>query len=95
MAKTSKPGSPSFLKSQKALAKYLTAAFKTDSAKDAVKAIGTVARAKGLSALARQTRLERVNLHKSLFWSGSLKLAVAMALLDAFDMQLIVTPKRK
>lgn len=95
MAKTSQLDPAKYLKSRKALAKYLSDAFETGNAKHAVKAIGTVVRARGMSALARQTGLERVNLFRALYYRENLNLPVTMTLLDAFDMQLVVIPKKK
>lgn len=95
MKKTSDSFASEHLKNQKTLARYLSEAFKTGRAEHAVKAIGAVARAKGMSALARQTKLERVNLYRSLYYREKLKLSIAMRLLDAFDMQLVVVPKKQ
>lgn len=56
-------------------------------------ALGTVARAKGMTGIANETGLSREGLYRSLSSEGSPELATAMKVLDAFDMQLVVKPK--
>jgi probable addiction module antidote protein len=95
MAKASKFDAVEHFKSPTARARYLNEAFGTGSAEQVVKAMGKLAREKGLSEVARQAGLERVNLFKSLYYREKLKLTVAMMVLDVLDMQLVVVPKRK
>lgn len=59
------------------------------------KALGTVARAKGMSEVANETGLSRESLYRSLSEQGHPELATAMKVLDSFDMQLTVKPKDK
>jgi probable addiction module antidote protein len=95
MAKASKFDAAEHFKIPKARARYLSEAFGTGSAEQVVKAMGTLAREKGLSEISRQAGLERVNLFKSLYYRERLKLSVAMMVLDVLDMQLVVVPKKK
>jgi probable addiction module antidote protein len=95
MAKGSKFDAAEHFRNPTARARYLNKAFGTGSAEQVVKAMGKLAREKGLSEIARQAGLERVNLFRSLYYRETLKLSVAMPVLDALDMQLVVIPKRK
>jgi probable addiction module antidote protein len=94
MAKASRVAAVENLKNATLLAEYLTLAFEIGSAKGIVKAVNAVARAKGMSDLARETGLDRASLYKSLK-KGDLKLSTTMKLLDCFNMQLIVVPRKK
>lgn len=95
MAKASKFDAAEYLKTPQAIAEYLSEAFETGDEKFIAIALGTVARAKGMSGVAKETGLSRESLYKSLSSGGSPELATAMKVLDSFDMQLIVKPKEK
>jgi probable addiction module antidote protein len=76
-----------------AIAGYLNEAFKTGDGKTIARAMGVVARARGMTRLAEDTGLERANLYRSL--RGNPKLSITMKVLNSFNMQLLVVPKRK
>lgn len=76
-----------------AVAGYLSEAFKTGDGKTIARAIGVVARARGMSQLARDTGLERASLYRSL--KGNPRLSTTMKLLESLNMQVLVVPKRK
>jgi probable addiction module antidote protein len=95
MAKASKFDAADYLRSPQAMADYLSEAFETGDEKFIAEALGTVARAKGMSGIANDTGLSRESLYRSLSSDGHPELATAMKVLDAFDMQLVVKPKEK
>ena len=94
MAKASRVDAVENLKNTTLLAEYLTLAFEIGSTKGIVKAVNAVARAKGMSDLARETGLDRASLYKSLK-KGDLKLSTTVKLLNCFNMKLVVIPRKK
>lgn len=58
------------------------------------KAIGDIARSKGMTEIARTTGLGRQALYKALSESGNPTLGTLMAVLDALGLQLSVQPKK-
>jgi probable addiction module antidote protein len=95
MAKASLFDAADYLDSPELIADYLSEAFETGDERLIAKALGTVARAKGMSEVANETGLSRENLYRSLSEQGRPELATAMKVLDSFDMQLVVKPKEK
>ena len=95
MAKASKFDAADYLTSPQAIADYLSEAFETGDESFVAEALGTVARAKGITGIANETGLSREGLYRSLSGQGRPELATAMKVLDAFDMQLVVKPKKK
>lgn len=95
IVKSSKLDATDYLKTPEAIAEYLSEAFETGDEKFIGEAMGAVARAKGMSDIARETGLSRESLYKSLSSQGSPGLSTAMKVLDSFDMQLVVKPKEK
>ena len=95
MAKASKFDAADYLKSPQAIADYLSEAFETGDERFIAEALGTVARAKGMTGIANETGLSREGLYRSLSGQGRPELATAMKVLDAFDMRLVVRPKER
>ena len=95
MAKASTFDAADYLDSPQAIADYLSEAFETGDDKLIARALGTVARAKGMTEVANDTGLSRESLYRSLSEQGRPELATAMKVLDSFDMQLVVEPKEK
>jgi probable addiction module antidote protein len=95
MAKATKFDAADYLKSPQAIADYLSEAFETGDEKFIAEALGTAARAKGMTGIASETGLSREGLYRSLSSEGRPELATAMKVLDAFDMRLVVRPKEK
>ena len=93
MAKASKFDAADYLKSPQAIADYLSEAFETGDESFIAEALGTVARAKGMTGIANETGLSREGLYRSLSSEGRPELATTMKVLDAFDMRLMVKPK--
>ena len=76
------------LKSDEAIEVFLSDAFETGDARYIAKAIGVVARAKGMAKIARDTGLAREQLYKSLSDTGNPTLETTMAVLKAIGFEL-------
>ncbi|MGN7291648.1 addiction module antidote protein [Rhizobium sp. SAFR-030] len=81
------------LKTDEAIEAFLTDAFETDDAAYIARAIGVVARAKGMTAVARETGLAREQLYRSLSESGNPTLETTVAVLKALGLQLTAKPR--
>jgi probable addiction module antidote protein len=93
MARASQFDAADYIDSPEAIADYLSEAFESGDDKLIARALGTVARAKGMTEVANDTGLSRESLYRSLSEQGRPELATAMKVLDSFDMQLVVKPK--
>lgn len=82
-----------YLDTPEAIAEYLTAAFETADASFIAKAVGTAARAKGMSDVARNAGLSRENLYRSLNGETKTELETIVRVLDAMGVQLTVSAK--
>jgi probable addiction module antidote protein len=77
-----------------AIAVFLADAFETSDAAYIAKAIGVVARAKGMTALARETGLAREQLYKSFSEDGNPTLKTILAVMRAVGVDLTALPSR-
>lgn len=86
-----------FLKTEADIVAYLEAAAETGNASEFADALGDVARARNMSALARDSGMTREGLYKSLSKSGNPSLDTAMRVMTSLGMRLTVQPivKRK
>lgn len=82
-----------FLGTAEAQAEYLTAALETDDPAFVADAIGVIARARGMTQVAKDAGLGRESLYKSLRSDGNPELATVLRVLKALGMSLQVTPK--
>ena len=73
------------------IAAYLTEAFATDDPAYITQAVGTAARAKGMSAVAKATGLGRENLYRALGVDGNPGFATVMRVLRSLGIQLTAT----
>ncbi|MGO4447846.1 addiction module antidote protein [Phyllobacterium sp. TAF24] len=80
------------LKSDDAVEVFLADAFETGDAGYIAKALGLVARAKGMTKIARQTGLAREQLYRSLSENGNPTLETTIAVMKAVGFQ--ITGKR-
>jgi probable addiction module antidote protein len=76
------------LKSDEAIEVFLADAFESGDARYIANALGVVARAKGLSNIARQTGLAREHLYESLSENGNPTLETTLAVLKAVGFEL-------
>jgi probable addiction module antidote protein len=76
------------LDSDEAVEAFLTEAMATGDAKLIASALGTVARAKGMTGIARKTGLAREHLYRSLSEDGNPTLETTLAVLKAMGFHL-------
>jgi probable addiction module antidote protein len=93
MAKTRRFDPADYLDTPQAIADYLTEAFETDDDEFIAKAIGNVARAQGMSAVAREAGLSRENLYRALNVGGKPEFATVIKVLGALGIQLVAKPR--
>ncbi|MDE0286419.1 MAG: putative addiction module antidote protein [Gammaproteobacteria bacterium] len=79
-----------FLGSDEAIIEYLNAALEEGDSDFFVKAVGDVARAKGMMKIAKTTGLGRQNLYRSLSRGGNPRVGTLFRVLDALDVRLSV-----
>ena len=83
-----------YVRDDKEAALYISDALKTGDAADVATALGTVARARGASGLAKATGISRAALYSSLSPTGNPTLATVLAVLRELGMELKVEPGR-
>lgn len=76
------------LTSDEAIEVFLNDAFETGDAGHIANALGVVARAKGMTGIARQTGLAREQLYRSLSENGNPTLATTLAVMNALGFQI-------
>jgi probable addiction module antidote protein len=76
------------LKSDEAVEVFLADAFETGDARYIAKALGVVARAKGMIKIARATGLAREQLYRSLSEDGNPTLATTLAVMKAIGFEM-------
>ena len=81
------------LDSLEMIAGYLSEAFETGDASYISHALGTVARAKGMTAIAREAGLSRESLYKALSADGQPQFATVLRVLKALGLELRVEAK--
>ncbi len=80
-----------FLDNDEALIEYLNAALEENAPAFFVKAIGDVARAKGMTSVAESTGLGRQALYRSLSSDGNPRIDTLFKVLDTLNVRLAVT----
>ena len=85
--------SAEFLEDDAARIAYLQAALEENDPEFFVKAVGTVARAVGLTAVAQETHLGRPSLYKALSGEHDPHIGTVMKVLGALGVRLTVVPK--
>lgn len=80
-----------FLDTPEMVAAYIEAALEEGTQAELLKALNDVARARGMSAMARETGLTREALYKALGEGGNPTLATLRQVLKAFGLRLSVT----
>ncbi|MCG6206801.1 putative addiction module antidote protein [Rhodopseudomonas sp. HC1] len=82
-----------YLDSPETIAEYLTEAFESEDPVLITKAIGTVARAKGMTGVAEDTGLSRENLYRALGGDTKPEFATVLKVLHALGISLVAQPK--
>ena len=85
--------SAAFLKDEEVVIQYLQAALEENDPELFVKAVGNVARAMGMSAVAQETQLGRPSLYKALSGERDPRIGTVMKVLGALGVRLTVAPK--
>jgi probable addiction module antidote protein len=93
MAKAKPFDAADYLDSPQTIAAYLSEAFATGEDDLIARALGTVARVKGMKAVAEEAGVSRENLYRSLSAGGKPELGTVMKVLGALDVQLVAKPK--
>src|SRR6185312_14263745 len=93
MAKTKPFDAAAYLDSREAIAAYLSEAFETNDPAFITAALGTVARAQGMTAVAKETGLSRESLYKALSPEGHPEFSTVLKVLNALGVQLHVETK--
>ena len=93
MAKAKPFDAADYLDSPQAIAAYLSESFATGEDDLIARALGTVARVKGMKAVAEEAGVSRENLYRSLSAGGKPELGTVMKVLGALDVQLVAKPK--
>jgi probable addiction module antidote protein len=82
-----------YIDSPDVIAAYRSEAFETGDDVFIAQTIGTIARARGMSSVAKVAGVSRANLYRALNTSGKPEFATVMKVLDALGMQLVAKPK--
>ena len=88
MAKTRPFDAAKYLDTPEAIAAYLSEAFETNDPAFITGAIGTVARARGMTSVANDAGLSRENLYKALSSEGHPEFGTVVKVLASFGIQL-------
>ena len=88
---TTKWDAAEFLTSDEAIAAYLEAAFEDGDPKMIAVALGDIAKAKGMAAIAREAGVTREALYKSLSDKGDPKLSTLIGVMKALGLRFTVT----
>ena len=81
------------LTDEEAIIEYLEAALEENDPEFFVKAVGNVARAAGMAAVAREAQLGRPSLYKALSGERDPRIGTVMKVLDALGIRLSVTAR--
>jgi probable addiction module antidote protein len=92
MIKTTKFDAARYLDTAQRQAAYLTAAFETGDPAFIRDALGLVARARGMTAIAKTADLNRESLYKALGERGNPEFGTVMRILDAMGLKVSVRP---
>ena len=86
--------SAEFLTDDEVIIEYLKAALEENDPAFFIKAVGNVARAKGMTAIAEETQLGRPSLYKALSGERDPRIGTVMKVLAALGIQLTIAPKQ-
>ena len=84
-----------YLDSPSLIAEYLNVAIESGSPELLYKAIGDIAKAKGMSSLAQDIGLGRESLYKSLSVAGSPKFSTISKIANNFGLEIDFKPKKQ
>jgi probable addiction module antidote protein len=90
-AKTTPHDPARYLKTEKGMAAYLEAALQEGDPRGIAMALGNIARAKGMTDLARETGLNRESLYRALSQDGNPEMSTVIKVLKALGLRLHAT----
>ena len=94
MALKTKPFDPAeYLDDDESIAAYLDEAMSTGDAKFIAKSLGVVARARGMTQIAKDTGLSRESLYRALGDDGNPEFATLLSVISALGLRLGVATK--
>jgi probable addiction module antidote protein len=93
MAKAEPFDAAEYLDSPEMIAAYLNEAFESEDASAITVAIGTVAHARGKSAVAEKAGLSRENLHRALGGEAKPEFGTVIKVLHALGIDLVARPQ--
>ena len=86
--------SAELLSDDEVIIEYLKAALEENDPAYFAKAVGNVARARGMTTIAEETQLGRPSLYKTLSGERDPRIGTVMKVLAALDIQLTIAPKQ-
>jgi probable addiction module antidote protein len=89
--KTTRFDSAEYLDSAEAISAYLEEALETDDPAFITQALGTVARARGMGQIAKETGLSRESLYKALSAEGNPEFSTVIRVMQALGLRFSVT----
>jgi probable addiction module antidote protein len=92
MLKTTRFDAADYLDTPEARAEYMTAALETGDVEFIRDAVGVVARARGMTKIAKETGLSRESLYKALGETGNPEFATVMRIVHALGLTLSARP---
>jgi probable addiction module antidote protein len=92
--KTRPFGPAEYLDSDAAMAAYMTEALETGDPSFVVDALGVVARARGMTEVARDAGVSRGSLYRALRMEGNPEFATGMRVVRALGLQFSISPMR-
>ena len=84
-----------YLESDEDIAGYLTEALATRDTAVIARALGAVARARGMTRIARETGLSRESLYRALSAEGNPEFATVLRIFEAMGLRLTAEPTSK
>lgn len=93
--KTTQWDAAEYLRSEKAIAEYLTAALEDGDPKFIAAVLGDIARARGMSKVARESGLAREALYRALSQEGNPTFATVLRVAKALGIRLVAEPDDK
>ncbi len=91
-----KPFDPAeYLDDKEAIAAYLSDALESEDSAFIADALGVVARARGMSEVAREAGISRESLYRALSTDGNPEFATVLRVVRALGLQLSVTPAQQ
>jgi probable addiction module antidote protein len=95
MVKTKPFDAADFLETEEDVVAYLTEALASGDAGIVAQALGSAARARGMSRIARDAGLSRESLYRALSAEGNPELATVLRIVDALGLRLTAEPAAK